>query len=169
MTTWSRAHILRILKLNENGNVSAWYRVNEAGTEVKVYIDCSDLFYWACSDADEIRPEDLLELEQCLAEMTALDAPYWAGELFCCRRRGMRPQGPWYGYMVYPENVMIRRAFVPIAVEALFDACGPEREDSPKSKRPADGRRWDYGGAKSPADFPPGFVEEFRPGGKFGP
>lgn len=170
MSVWGRDDLLRVLKLNENHHVGAWYRVKD--DDVSVLVNCSDLFYWACGDAEPITPADLDDLEQALSELTALDAPYWAGELFVCRRRGMRPQGAWYGYGKHDDAnhyEVIRRHFVPVAVEAIFDACGPERTDGdgPKSPRPADGRRWDYGSGMehAPADF----VDHFKPGGKFGP
>lgn len=160
---WSYTDLLRLIHLDEDHGLDAIYQPNDTLTDLRCLIDCSDLFHWACADAEKITPADLDDIERCISDLEPMDATHWAGELFCCRRRQMRPQGPWYGYC--DANGKVRRRFVPIAVEAIFDACGPERTDAPKPPRPADGRRWDYGGSNEPDDF----VSYFQPGGRFGP
>lgn len=163
---WGYSQLLHLIKLESEHSLGVYFQVNDDETDVRVLVDCSDLFYWACADAEPFTPDDFESMEQAIADLAPLDATYWAGDLWCCRRRGMRPQGPWYGYT--GEGGKVQRRFVPIAVEALFDAAGPDRTGEPdgtKPKRPADGRRWDYGGA----DEPPDFVDMFKPGGKFGP
>lgn len=80
--------------------------------EIKIYIRCNDIFYWGCSDAEEVRIENLSILRQ-----SAKDIPNWkAGYLFCARVRGLRPQGAFY------EAKDDKKDW------PLFDACGPERE-----------------------------------------
>lgn len=160
--------LLRFLSYQDD--IEFIYRVNKELTDVTVSVNCSDVFWWGTADAEDITPEDLDDLEQARKDLEALggyDHHVYADTLWVCRKRGMRPQGPWYGYC--SADGMIRRSFVRKAVEELFNACGPEREDSPQAPRPADGRRWDYGGAKTPQDNPFEFIAEFQPGGKFGP
>lgn len=83
---------------------------NEDGC--KICINCSDTFYWGCSDSEEISVEDLPSLVECYKL-----SPSYGGELWVCRKRGMRPQTASYSEC-YPE-----------AEWHLFDACGPERDD----------------------------------------
>ena len=159
--------LLRVLARQDD--VEFMFRVNKEFTDVRVLVNCSDLFHWACADAEELTAADLDDLDQAYNDLKALGGHdyVYADALWVCRKRGMRPQGPWYGYMDAAD--MVRRTFAPRAQEALFDACGPEREDSPKAPRPADGRRWDRGGSKTPEDNPPEFIAMFQPGGEFGP
>lgn len=159
------ATILELLDMSETQGVSVYFQVHKDTETLSVYVDCSDLFYWGTADAEKIEMDDVPDLRQAMADLG--EHGYWAGQLFCARRRGMRPQGPWYGY-TGPDG-RIRRSFVPRAVEALFDACGPEREDSRKEERPADGRRWEYGGPAYSGPVPPEFLENFKEGGQFGP
>ena len=160
-SVWDLPSLLQLLALERY--VPVIFDVNADATDVRCSIDCSDLFHWACSDSESVAPCDLPDLIDAFQTMKTLDAPYWTGELFVCRRRRMRPKGPWYGYC--DTDGKVRRRFVPIAVQSVFDACGPERPDSPPPPRPADGRRWDYGGAVEPD----GFADLFAPGGTFGP
>jgi hypothetical protein len=75
-------------------------------------VNCNDLFYWACADAEEITLAELPALEQALQE-----SPTHGDLLWCARKRQMRPQAPYYKGFTKEEV-------------ALFDAAGPEREDS---------------------------------------
>mgnify|MGYP003394036363 CR=1 FL=1 len=75
---------------------------------VYAFVNCSDLFVWACADGEEILAEDIPDVVQAF-----VDDEDNGGLLWCCRKRGMRPQGPYYKYL--KKN------------SALFDACGPIR------------------------------------------
>ena len=77
---------------------------------VSMYILCNDLFFWACADSEEFELSDLDDLNQAYK-----DSPEDGDLLWCCRKRGMRPQKPYYKYFKEPEH-------------KLFDACGPEEE-----------------------------------------
>jgi hypothetical protein len=79
--------------------------------ECALYVNCSDTFYWGCSDAEEITFNELAELKECWSLSTH------GGELWCARKRGMRPQTASYKEC-YPKTEW-----------PLFDACGPERTD----------------------------------------
>ena len=91
-----------------------------------VGVNCNDLFWWACADLEEITPDKLPLLKQCIDDR---DAAYidgtgehqsgygsiFAGTLYACRVRKMRPQTAWY--------TDFHKCFWP-----LVDAAGPERE-----------------------------------------
>ena len=74
-------------------------------------LNCNDAFAWGCSDAEDLRPEDVPALKQAYADSKAYNGTL----LFICRKRGMRPQGAMYAHL--------DRVDWP-----LFDMCGPPRE-----------------------------------------
>lgn len=87
--------------------------------DLKFFIICNDVFYWGCADAEEITVDDFEMFIQCEEDLKATgeDRAIWdAPILFCCRKRGMRPQIPMLEH------------FTPKVLE-LIKACGPERED----------------------------------------
>ena len=56
-------------------------------TPLSIWVNCNDLFAWACADAE---PLPLSELPAVYAEWKATgDLTTWA-----CKRRGLRPQAP---------------------------------------------------------------------------
>lgn len=113
----------------------------------RAYAICSDTFAWATADAEEITPEDLPLLQQCLEDLLIVESEYagvpisdmatpdrndsvataYLGALFAARKRKLRPMRCVYGDM----NAIGPRT------AALFDAAGPERED-PEGKRAYD-------------------------------
>jgi hypothetical protein len=88
---------------------------------VTFFVLCNDLFRWATADAERLLPEDMPALRQAICDVEAtgacgfrrLEAYELGCELWCARKRKMRPQQP-----AYPEDERLR---------ALFDACGPAR------------------------------------------
>ena len=82
---------------------------------VTFFVRCDDLFAWGCADAEKISPATLGALEQAARDLQARnpEGQYReAGYLWCCRTRGLRPQGVFY-------------QFLPAWSHPLFDACGP--------------------------------------------
>lgn len=79
--------------------------------ELGFYIQCNDLFYWACSDAEHIQESEFPDLLRAYEE-----SPKNGELLWCARKRGMRPQWPYYKYFSEAEH-------------ALFNVAGPERTD----------------------------------------
>ena len=132
MKTVTQEFMLEVLGLYEDGNL--WWRTDGEYAPISFFVNCNDVFWWACADAEEITPETLPILKQAIADVRlALDIDRfdrdreWAKEniercnwmneadmLFCCRARKMRPQGCCYSDFkeLWP----------------LIDACGPERE-----------------------------------------
>lgn len=82
----------------------------------KYGINCSDWFYWACADAQEITPEDLPDLIKAIEDSTKLHPfEFYGPLLWTCRKRNMRPMKEVYRDM--PEEL-----------HELFNKTGPKRE-----------------------------------------
>lgn len=98
-----------------------WHVDNDGAVHFSA--QCSDTFFWASADAEEITEADVPLLRQCLADLRALDAEEGLPQLYAARRRRMRPMRiflnpkPLTGYQPaqWPE------------VRELFLACGPDR------------------------------------------
>ena len=90
-----------------NGNL----RINVREGKVHLWVLCNDLFFWGCADGEAFDLGDLPDLKKSLQ-----DSPANGDELWCCRKRGMRPQKPYYKGFTDEETI-------------LFDAAGPERAD----------------------------------------
>ena len=91
-------------------------RDDESGVSISLWgdgptfeVNCNDLFWWACADAEELTLEEIPDLLRALEE-----SPKFGTDLWVARKREMRPQDPYYSY------------FTPQETE-LFNACGPER------------------------------------------
>lgn len=105
--------VLKIMADADDHRSLSW-DVDKEG-DVSFHIDCSDVFYWGCGDAEEVTPDNVEILRQSYADIYAI-APlenHYTASLFAARIRKLRPQGA-----AYPE---IPRLW------PLFDACGPER------------------------------------------
>lgn len=137
------AFIRAVLAINEEWPVdnteaweAIWWRTDNEYAPVTFFVNCNDLFYWACADCEQLTPENLPKLlDACVDCRKAMgcesygsgidinwtkferfyDAASWAPLLLVARVRGMRPQRPYYKSI--PEDL-----------HALFDACGPERD-----------------------------------------
>lgn len=78
--------------------------------QIKITVNCNDVFYWAYSDFEYIEESELDDLNECY-QLTDYGSMLWV-----CRKRKMRPQKPWYERFTEKE------------IE-LFNECGPEREE----------------------------------------
>jgi hypothetical protein len=54
-----------------------------------LFVNCNDLFMWACADAEAIDLDGLKELY----DMWLID-PEWSVSKWCCYKRNLQPQGP---------------------------------------------------------------------------
>lgn len=79
---------------------------------ITMYVNCNDLFYWACSDCEYVEIYEVPDLIKALD-----DSPKNGELLWVCRKRNMRPQKPYYKYFDEDEK-------------KLFDEAGPERTDA---------------------------------------
>lgn len=95
------------------------------GDHVIFHVMCSDMFFWASADAEVITLDDMPLLRQTLNDLRAVGdySEVWLGELFCCRKRGMRPMNAWFKLRA-KSNDLGEGAWM------LFEAAGPEREST---------------------------------------
>jgi hypothetical protein len=102
---------------------SIFWNTKGEHSPITLFVLCNDTFCWGSADAEEITIDNLSILKDAIRDVKEVDSVYgtiWAPTLFCCRVRGMRPQGP-----AYPKSKGR-------ALWHLFDACGPERPDAGK-------------------------------------
>jgi hypothetical protein len=109
--------VMRILSATAFDNCDdLFWRVDSEYAPITMFVNCNDLFFWGCADAETVTEENIGVLEQAYK-----DCPDHGGLLFCCRVRGMRPQGAFYKCFNMEEK-------------PLFDACGPERAAGEEEK-----------------------------------
>lgn len=78
--------------------------------DLTFYVSCNNFFFPNHNDSVKIETDDDMSLLiQCFCQTQR-----HAVLLYCARKRGMRPQGECY-----------KRFMFELAVEALFDDCGP--------------------------------------------
>jgi hypothetical protein len=110
---------INLLKLVAEHELTDYIKWN---IDLEFYVTCSDFFFWGCADAENITSQedvDLFELAikdvRSLLSLNEVCTYEYATELYCAKKRKMRPQGACY-------------EFIPKHLWSLFDACGPERE-----------------------------------------
>ncbi len=112
--------ILKVLDLfsRYDSQDSVSWRTDGEFAPVTFFVNCSDLFWWATADAEDITPENFGVLEQAFIDCQAADkvvGTVYAPSLFAARVRKLRPQRA-----AYPKDEPF--------MWPLFDACGPERD-----------------------------------------
>jgi hypothetical protein len=110
MTPSEAAAVLSAFERADDYESLMWRVDMDAGPDVKLLALCSDVFFWATADAEEITAADLTLLEACLADLAKTGETYYLAELFAARKRKLRPQKPIYERMSE-------------ATAMLFDAC----------------------------------------------
>jgi len=94
------------------------WRTDSEYAPITFFVNCSDLFWWATADCEQLTPENLPLLKQAVADVkAALGKEFFvegsaACDLFCCRVRSLRPQ----------RAVMDK---MDARLKPLFEACGP--------------------------------------------
>lgn len=81
---------------------------------ISMNVNCNDVFFWGCSDCEDLELADLPALQSAIAEARAAGAETSGELLWIARKRGERPQGAFYAY-------------VAPGLGKLFDTCGPFR------------------------------------------
>jgi len=119
------AFVCRVLSIFDGfdrlSNDDVWWRTDDEYAPITLFVNCNDLFFWGCSDCEEITPDNIELLEQAVKDVKALTGNNGdATAVFCCRARNMRPQNAWYSTNHFPAEIW-----------PLFDAAGPEREVGP--------------------------------------
>lgn len=92
-----------------------WWRTDAEYAPVTLLVNCNDLFFWGCADAEHLEPDNIADLEKAVADAKEAGDERHGHLLWVARKRGLRPQGAYYKY--FKEGI-----------KPLFDACGPERE-----------------------------------------
>ena len=110
--------VMHVLNLASKHDLctAIWWRTDGEYAPITFFVNCDDLFYWGCADAEKITPENIDSLEQSIIDAGAIckhGEELYGIELWCSRMRHMRPQGACYP---------LDRELWP-----LFDECGPER------------------------------------------
>lgn len=114
-------YILKVLQLASKYDLCGdlYWRTDDEYEPCTFFVNCNDVFAWACADCEEITPENIDELERamqdCIKASNLTGGEIYGEMLFCCRIRKMRPQGA-----AYPKKCP--------DLWPLFDACGPERK-----------------------------------------
>lgn len=144
-----------------------WWRPNEADPEqIDFYINCNDVFAWACADVEQITEENIEVLESTFAQCEERLGKYralWAAILFCARVRKERPQNAWYNLLLNTDST--EDAFW----REQFDACGPERSvdfgnpHARKGLRPAHPCGFGSGGYNPTCELPKGHDGDHDP------
>lgn len=119
--------ILRVLSAADRGEVhsSLWWRTDVPYAPVEFSVTCSDEFYNASADAEDLTPDNINVFEQAITD--TLEATKggvfrnrgcaaYAPMLFCARVRKMRPLPG--AYPDGPDHAKVRD---------MLDACGSER------------------------------------------
>lgn len=102
----------KILQMDEDN----FYWSESQGESIPSFL-LNDVFVWACSDAENIFPNDIPDIEKAQKDCAAL---YKYGKsrgilLWACRKRQWRPQVAYYKYL-------------PKELHPLFDAAGREED-----------------------------------------
>lgn len=122
--------LLRLTATYDASDVLSW-RFDD-NDKLSFFINCSDVFYWATSDAEDVTPDNISILEKSFKDLENIDYDYayaYGSTLFCARLRKMRPQGAAYPFSSFtipecdPQDLETYQK-----VWNLFDAAGPERE-----------------------------------------
>lgn len=104
-----------------------YWTADPEGNQIRLWADCSDWFFWATADGEEITPGDVPLLETSLDDLLRIGAAEYLSELYASRKRRLRPQAACYKDM-------------PEAVKPLFDACSTAEEREAADK--ADAAWW---------------------------
>lgn len=105
------AVVMRALSVTAFDNCDdIWWRVDGEYAPLTLFVNCNDLFFWACSDCETLTAENIDLFEQ-----SYKDDENHGALLFCCRVRKMRPQGAYYKYLDKDKW-------------HLYDKCGEARE-----------------------------------------
>jgi hypothetical protein len=118
---------LRVLKIFSEHDAcdEVWWRTDGEYAPVTFLVNCNDLFYWGCADAEPVTKDNIDNLEGAYSDAVnaSKDGEIYAHLLFCCRAREMRPQGAYYDH-------------IPKEMWSMLDACGEDRETGLGNPKP---------------------------------
>jgi hypothetical protein len=111
--------LLQIVSDADIGFDQLW--VQRDGDGLRWIVNCSDFFHWGTADGEGISGQDDVNLlRQCYVDLQVAEqyAEVYMFQLFCCRKRAMRPMRLWRKAEKMADDS---------PVTGLFDACGRER------------------------------------------
>lgn len=113
----SDADAIKVLKFLARHELADSMFIMERDGELLVGENCNDYFYYASADMELVTAENLPVFEKAIEDCKSVwsTGESWAGGLFACRVRGMRPLT--MAYVNMPKQLW-----------PLFDAAGPERD-----------------------------------------
>lgn len=85
----------KIQKLTDDEVI--WFRLNKMDFlgDVKLLVNCNDLFWWACADVEEVILDEFASLyDYCYDEQGNEKNQGWGHSIWACLHREMRPQHP---------------------------------------------------------------------------
>lgn len=107
--------LLRVFAFDDTEDL--WWR-DDNGV-LSFYVRCSDTYWWATADLEDVGPEDLAALRQAKADLASdKDHSFLWPTLWVSRKRSLRPMRAWYRALGLENS----------QAQVLFDACGPERD-----------------------------------------
>ena len=101
-------------------DIDLFWSVDE-NDEVRAAIVVNDVFFWGCSDCEDVEVEDLPMLNQAMKDGGYILWKY----LFVCRKRKMRPQGAWINGTLFNDNVL-RQHFLDAGPVREIDVGNPK-------------------------------------------
>ena len=114
-------NLLRFMSADESDLGCEDIFLRTRGDGVRWIVNCSDTFYWATADGEEISGQDDVDLlHRCYDDLKAAGDYHevHAFTLWCSRKRRMRPMRLWYKEVLKGHEAAI----------AVFDSAGPERD-----------------------------------------
>ena len=111
-----------------------WWRTDTKYAPITFFLNCNDLFAWACTEDIEITVDNIYLFNESIQDLRYIGeklckkkknkilegkllAIEYAEDLYACRVRKERPQKPYWNRDKIPEEV-----------KQLFLACGPEKD-----------------------------------------
>lgn len=105
--------IKTVIRFAFNNDIDLLWSVDDETDEIQALVNVNDVFYWGCSDAEQVEAEDVPAFQQAIDDVG--NDYGWEKDLYAARKRGMRPQG-----------AIINAA--PAYVRKLLMEAGPVRE-----------------------------------------
>jgi len=118
----SDAQVIEVMKLTAFYLTDqVFWRVDDG--KLRLFLDCSDTFAWACSDAEEVLPSNFGLLCKALQDTRAFDESMTLGpSLFCSRARNCKPMPQWFDHWAKAGEKYEKCL-------TLFDDLGPTPPD----------------------------------------
>lgn len=125
--------LLKVVDFLASDGHNDLYFAKDKDGEIKVWVNLSDIFFWACGDAEELTEENWDRYLQAHEDTKDMARKYWADILFGARERKERPQNALFTVRLQEDGtegrakVIERQKAEMLEIFPLFAACGPYR------------------------------------------